>query len=344
MSLLRRMLSWNQANRPTANEAIVDKYFDTIMTRDSAILDENVRAWNPSGNLKPLTHVPTTLPSISSDENKAHIANPFYRKVQEYGTHVLFTAKTIPLEDYRIVEDNAFQTKTCVHCANPNITTHCSQCSSMLYCSKECRDLHNESHAALCGEHMTNAQPTYTILTVPHATCPADPQLEYMHPCDVKSEELARAIETKISSGNVHVHVSTTPRTKTDANRRWARENTEYRKELTRMIVDKKKADVRVVVLDIHSFSPESEAWGRYDTVLLDTHREGPLMYTENLRKNIESNDLRVTTMHGSYVNDIVYEARTLGVVSVLVQVNENISADKLNRLAKAVAAWCARV
>jgi hypothetical protein len=163
------------------------------------------------------------------------------------------------------------------------------------------------------------------LVTVPHAVCVS----KVYRDCDRLAEQAGRQLATHLRA---QLLVGDVYRANVDLNRYGARSIG------FRVKVRKALADTHVnLLLDVHSF-PNSETWRLYerpDIVVLDNVPMSKhwLKFVQALAK---STDLNVAHLPGGE-NDIVEEARAMGVRAILIEFREGLSAEQLERATKSI-------
>ncbi len=194
------------------------------------------------------------------------------------------------------------------------------------------------------------------VITVPHGACAVVQPWNHSkrHLCDSGAERAARCIEKLINRHKAGVRAilylnKDLPRPLCDLNRSRCR-NTAYRRGLRKLVHNNSSIDF---VLDIHSFPAGENVWN------LNGRQLDPelLILDDEYGRNLQSSELPdyvikfLKTMHSKGINTVVLPGimndiqRTMrhqeGIKSILLEVQENLSAKRLeNLICPAVAKW----
>jgi len=175
------------------------------------------------------------------------------------------------------------------------------------------------------------------IVTVPHAVC----LNTFVRDCDRVAEKAARYLVRVLQQAGKHVDlfVGDVYRARGDLNRRPTR-STRFRRNISEMINDLSKSSGGLLV-DVHSF-PDSETWGfdrdrSFELVVLDL-MPGADRWRESLVKRLRREyGVDVGYVMGSQENDIMLEARTAGLLAILLEFNESLNDDRISAIARAL-------
>lgn len=171
------------------------------------------------------------------------------------------------------------------------------------------------------------------IITAPHSLC-EDNDIE-SHECDVITGDMAQRLYDKlIENGiNAKLFLSTERRVKCDLNRIVCR-NTQYRNNV------RKYMEMNPVFLfDIHSFPYNYKHLSMY---ILDDYTIKPKKYSVNLLDFLVKNNIDVKLYQGIH-NDIEDEARSMGIDSVLIEFNENLTIYERNYIIDKLYDWISK-
>lgn len=216
--------------------------------------------------------------------------------------------------------------------------------------------LSNTMSVSSPDEIVSAPQPPQVLLSVPHSGCYTYPSTRH---CDRVAKRAGLLLSEHLSKLGVDNKLLTTNvrRSDMDMNRPKARK-TNFRVGLTQALEDLKEVP-RSIHLDVHSYPPKSltSSDATYESrvhslYLLDD--AGETAYTRSLRDYlIESLGIPYNTYAGTKPcenwdtcphlnihNDIQDQARSLGIPSILLEVNELISKKKMDTVMKTVAVW----
>ena len=166
------------------------------------------------------------------------------------------------------------------------------------------------------------------VISVPHAAC-QPVTLSAPHPCDSVAPQMAKLLATRLNAQTVIF--GSVPRSVVDMNRYPSRLVLDERKRLKEATSNQSK----VILVDVHSYD-DSAPWGEgADLVVFDTE---PLQYVSVLTMMHirHMSNVRVGFVVGSQQNDIIIEAKSRGVPSIMLEVHEG---SNLVEIADAVAA-----
>ena len=180
------------------------------------------------------------------------------------------------------------------------------------------------------------------ILTVPHAKCNFKLQGHY---CDLKALEFAESLTDVLQKKNIKVIllVADINRSICDINRIQCRSES-FRPKLTN-ILNEKKNNKELWILDIHSFPNGIKSFEQYPLVFLElnyivhntSHHSMDIklpskifkLYSKLINKGIAANVLA-----GTNDNDILFETRNMGYQnSSLLEINESITCSEMNKI-----------
>lgn len=171
------------------------------------------------------------------------------------------------------------------------------------------------------------------IITAPHAKCNENDIR--LHMCDIISGDVAKDLYMQFIYSNVDtkLFISNIRKVMCNMNRLRCR-YTKYRNKITKYLRNKCK-----VLLDIHSFNKKSE----YDIYIIDNYSNAD--YITDLANKLKENKINVQVIN-SFTNDILNEARTLNVKSVLLNFNEALdkntgeSKSRIKTIIKVIKDW----
>ena len=163
------------------------------------------------------------------------------------------------------------------------------------------------------------------VITVPHATCPANADDE-THNCDTLAKEFANSLKKEITCAGVEVYVGDVPRTACDLNRKECR-NLAFRKQVAKAI----KKDT--IVLDAHSYPVKGNDYSPFEVFLIgNTELRG------KIGDRLEKAGYKVGQKDSPPVNDILEQSREIGSDAVLVEVNESLKTGRLKDISREIA------
>lgn len=181
-----------------------------------------------------------------------------------------------------------------------------------------------------------------SVITVPHAYCTL--LIKHRH-CDRVALTAAIEITKQLTKKHVpfELFISNRLRSEVDMNRRVSR-STEFREQITSYLTKHKP----LFHLDVHSYP--SIAMERRDgppyyerqneIYLLDGQDDGETTYTKSFREYLSNHMNKTYKTYAGGANDIQIQFRKALVPSILIEVNEEISAKQLTQLAQGIALW----
>lgn len=164
------------------------------------------------------------------------------------------------------------------------------------------------------------------LITAPHSLC--DQNISYRN-CDLISQYASISLHNIIPGSDLFL--ATEYRHDIDLNRDLA-SFTPYRKSITNKINGNNG-----ILLDIHSFP--NNYFGQYSIVIVDN--EPGTQYGKSLFYALHH--VGVSTVYNigdENKNSIVREARKSGFKAILLEYNENISKDNINKINNLIALW----
>lgn len=171
------------------------------------------------------------------------------------------------------------------------------------------------------------------LLTCPHAYCSAS--LSEKHLCDPIAEQMTNELYRQLRGHleDVDKEIGGVPRPECDLNRSQCR-NTPFRQRIS----NKMKNGNYNIILDIHSYPPDSE-YGSYEITILDDRGIHPSLSSYSLYKFLASYGVTVGLLHGKQ-NDIIEEATSIGTDAFLIEFDEGKSTDENYYFIKLITEW----
>lgn len=166
------------------------------------------------------------------------------------------------------------------------------------------------------------------LITAPHAKCNEDDLR--LHMCDAISKEISYLIYIKLISIGINskLFISNTRKIEYNMNKLRARK-TKYRKKITHYM----KRDP-LYLFDIHSFHDNTT----YEILVIDQFKLLP-DYVENLIKYMKDKKININVLY-SLRNDILCEARSYNIRSVLLNFNEKLEQERITYIVEILVKW----
>lgn len=174
------------------------------------------------------------------------------------------------------------------------------------------------------------------VLSVPHAVC-VQGRRTVQYPCDSASAPFASLLHRGMSSARIasQLLLPSISRITCDLNRKVCRD-TEYRGRLRAAITP------TTLLIDVHSFPADSQHGNLHGYVLDDD--SPPAWYSSSLVSYIKEYSSYNFSLFRGRGNDIMDEARDLGVSAFLLEINENLSSTDYTALANLIVNWLSTV
>ncbi|MEM5804088.1 MAG: hypothetical protein QW350_05140 [Candidatus Aenigmatarchaeota archaeon] len=177
----------------------------------------------------------------------------------------------------------------------------------------------------------------YLIITVPHSFC----YRKTPRVCDRNASNASQTL-FEISPFNTVKFLNNSVRRKDlDLNRNVSLKS-KFRQQLRSKIIELKQQGYRPILIDIHSFFPESKDYKEYDVLILDVshYKNNELTQrTFEIEKKIvekirETKKYKTGILKGSKLNSIIMDGLyTFNIPSILIEYNEKLSISELKEI-----------
>jgi len=176
------------------------------------------------------------------------------------------------------------------------------------------------------------------LLTVPHSKCEAGPENAEHHTCDPLASPFASALERALRA----LHFETV-RLEGDVNRRSCDLNRaqDCESALKDAFNQQLRAGRTDFHFDVHSY-PGGREQGQYELYLLDysTRESTPLAHNLSLVAFLQARGARVALLAGSALNALIAGSSSAGIRSTLLEINEDVSHERMGALSGLIAQW----
>lgn len=174
------------------------------------------------------------------------------------------------------------------------------------------------------------------VLTAPHSFC----LNTRVRTCDLLSRPASLAIYKQLTSLGIPtvLFLPSTPREFCDLNRYWCR-GLFYRRLITNFLTTNR--DYIGALFDIHSFPANTPTYNQGNVTLLYDVTRKDLLLNNILIKKFDDYHVKVKSLEGSYMNDIVLESTSYDIPSILIEFKESLLKEnpfEFTRAAEAIA------
>lgn len=177
------------------------------------------------------------------------------------------------------------------------------------------------------------------VITVPHATC-SPITAQNRHPCDIAAPRAANALAQHFARRGLRTAVlrAEVPRATEDQNR------SESRNSLFRREVDA-KLERASLLLDVHSFPSDGSFGEGLEFVLLTTSLPTSNVFAlesivngAQIVAELQKSGVSAKQLQGSPVNDLINTTISKGRLAFLLEFNESLSDERLEKIVAIVA------
>lgn len=163
------------------------------------------------------------------------------------------------------------------------------------------------------------------ILTVPHSVCLYRDYARLDHMCDLAAATAANEIKRLLERRHIKSIIvpATINRRFDDLNRISSRiHRVDFRETIDELI--KKNKGTLKLVLDVHSYNADYEAWEDYEIAVLDDRKLDRKLESYHMVDWLRKNGVTATLVQG-IDNDIQDEMHEKGIESYLIEFNESL-------------------